>query len=150
MKNAASSKTFGNLQAQSWPRDIGPVRGFTLIELMITVAVIAVLAAIAFPSYQDQVRKSRRGDAKALMMDLTQQFERRFTTDRTYLNATALCGQSVPSPTTGTARYLLTPVCTASTYAITATPQGTQASDPCGTMTVNQFGARTPTTAGCW
>lgn len=133
-------------------RPVGPRRrrGFTLIELMITVAIVAILAAIAYPSYQDQVRKGRRGDAKAVMLDLTQQLERRYTTDRSYTNLTAVCGQSISSPTTGTARYLLTPVCTATAYTITATPQGSQANDLCGTMSINSIGTRTPATDGCW
>lgn len=125
-------------------------RGFTLIELMITVAIIAILAAIAYPSYQDQVRKGRRADAKSVMLDLTQQLERRYTTDRDYTNLTAVCGQSVPSPTTGTARYQVSTVCTPSAYTVTATPQDTQASDACGTMTINTIGTRTPATLGCW
>ena len=125
-------------------------RGFTLIELMIVVAIVAILSVIALPSYQNQVRKGRRADAKALMLDITQQLERRYTTDRDYTKLTAVCGQSVSSPTTGDARYLLTPVCTASSYTVTATPQGGQASDPCGTMSINTIGTRTPSTDGCW
>lgn len=134
-------------------RSIRPHRrplGFTLIEVMITVAIIAILAAIAYPSYQDQVRKGRRGDAKAVMLDLTQQLERRYTTDRDYTNLTAVCGATVNSPTNGAARYLVDTVCTAGTYTVTATPQGTQASDLCGTMSVAHTGAHTPTTGGCW
>ncbi|MGB4858260.1 MAG: type IV pilin protein [Dokdonella sp.] len=128
----------------------GGRRGFTLIELMITVAIVAILAAVAFPSYQNQVRKGRRADAKSVMLDLTQQLERRYTTDRDYTNLAAVCGQSVQSPTTGTAWYQVSTVCTPSAYTVTATPQGTQASDPCGTMTINPIGTRTPATAGCW
>ncbi len=59
-------------------------RGFTLIELMIVVAVIAILAAIAYPSYQDSVRKSRRADAKAALLDLAQFMERNYTTANRY------------------------------------------------------------------
>ncbi len=124
--------------------------GFTLIEIMITVAIVAILSAIAFPSYQNQVRKSRRADAKALMLDLTQQLERRYTTDRDYTNLAAVCGQSVPSPPTGTAWYQVSSVCTASAYTVTGTPQGAQANDPCGTLTINTIGTRTPSTDGCW
>lgn len=127
-------------------------RGFTLIELMIAVAVVAILTAIAYPSYNQHVRKGKRGEAKATMMDLAQQLERRYTTDRSYLTATTVCGQTVASPRTGTVAYQIATVCPAggASYTITATPQGSQAGDTCGTLTIAHTGAKTPTTAGCW
>ena len=118
-------------------------RGFTLIELMIVVAVVAILAAIALPSYNDSVRKSRRGQAKADMLEIVQMLERRYTTNRTYVGID-ISGID-QSPREGTARYTLTldPL-TATTYTLTAVPQGGQANDTrCGTLTINQLGVKT-------
>ncbi|MFI3186333.1 MAG: prepilin-type N-terminal cleavage/methylation domain-containing protein, partial [Methylococcaceae bacterium] len=53
--------------------------GFTLIELMVTVAIVGILAAIAYPSYQDSVRKSRRADASGALLGLANAMERHFT-----------------------------------------------------------------------
>lgn len=62
------------------------VRGFTLIELMIVVAVVAILAAIAVPTYNRQVEQTRRADAKAGLLDAAQRLERCFTRNNTYAN----------------------------------------------------------------
>lgn len=62
----------------------GNERGFTLIELMIAVAVIGILAAIAYPSYQDSIRKSRRADAKATLLQAAQWMERFYTENNRY------------------------------------------------------------------
>ncbi len=76
--------------------------GFTLIELMITVAVVAILAAIALPSYQAYVRKANRAQAKADLVELAQMLERRHTVENTYAGMTLPFSQS---PRDGTARY---------------------------------------------
>jgi len=68
--------------------------GFTLIELMITVAIVGILAAIALPSYQESVRKSRRADAKAALLGLANAMERQFTVSNSYCDAAAV-GQTV-------------------------------------------------------
>ncbi|MEE8342890.1 MAG: type IV pilin protein [Gammaproteobacteria bacterium] len=59
-------------------------RGFTLIEVMVTVAIVAILASIAIPTYQDQVRKARRSDGQSLLLDIAQQQERFLTANSTY------------------------------------------------------------------
>ena len=66
------------------PRRAGVERGFTLIELMITVAIVAILAAIAIPSYRDSVWKGKRAEAKAAMLKALQAEERFFSQNNTY------------------------------------------------------------------
>lgn len=131
------------------------VAGFTLIELMIVVAVVAILAAIAVPSYNEQVRKSRRAQAKADLVEYMQLAERRFTVDNSYA-AFALPPTGGQSPREGgTVRYTIAPTTqTATQLVLTATPQGAQASDRCGTLSVSNTGVKTEsgsaTLAECW
>jgi len=133
--------------------------GFTLIELMITVAVVAILAALAYPSYQNQIRKSARATAQADMMELAQWMERRFTTNNCYHRTDNNCAAApdvvlpfVQSPRTGGARYALnlTPAPTANTFVIQAVPQAPQMNDNCGTLTLNQLGVTGAAEANCW
>ncbi|NCT67346.1 MAG: type IV pilin protein [Rhodanobacteraceae bacterium] len=149
----ARSRRRGNFS--NWGENVKTTRGFTLIELMIVVAIVAILATIAYPSYQEHVRKTRRAQGKADMLELTQRLERTYTTDRKYTAATSICGVDLNSPATGTAYYTLTTACAATTYTITAAPQGTQTSDTrCGTLTIDQLGQKTASgsqgAAGCW
>jgi len=106
---------------------------------------------VAVPGYQDQVRKSRRAQAKADMVEYSQRAERFHTVNNTYQGFTLPTTQS---PREGTvSRYVLGIQQTASTFTITATPQSTQSKDKCGTMTINQAGVKTPaeaTVSGCW
>lgn len=118
-------------------------RGFTLIELMIVVAVVAILAAIAYPSYQDQVRKSRRGQAKAELVEYAQLAERFHTVQNTYAGFAL---PSTQSPRQGTAAYTIAIAGqTQAGFTITATPQGRQTADRCGTLRINQAGAKSHT-----
>lgn len=120
--------------------------GFTLIEVMVVVAIIGILAAISYPSYQDSIRKSRRGDAQAGMVELASFMERTFTESNSYAGAT-ITASGISSDYYG---YTL-PTQTATTYTVRAAPIGDQVNDSCGTMTLVQTGARTTTgTAGCW
>ncbi|MEN1959070.1 type IV pilin protein [Luteimonas sp. MJ246] len=118
-------------------------RGFTLIELMIVVAVVAVLAAIAVPSYQESVRKGRRGQAKADIVDVAQQAERYRTVNNTYDGFTVA---NPNSPNTGTAFYTVAVEVNdvGSAFEATATPiaGSAQESDRCGVLTINQAGTR--------
>jgi type IV pilus assembly protein PilE len=129
--------------------------GFTLIELMIVVAVVAILAAIAVPSYNESVRKTHRAQAKADIVEYAQSAERYFTTNNSFTGFT-LPSSSSPRETGATPRYALTLASTASTYTITATPVSgsSQASDRCGTLSINQAGVKTRSTgiplSDCW
>lgn len=122
--------------------------GFTLIELMIVVAVVAILAAIAYPNFNDSVRKSRRGQAKADMAEMAQNLERWHTMNNTYVGADAKL--PTQSPKEGTARYALKVEGTQAGFTITATPKTGQDKDKCGELKLDQAGRKTPTTEGCW
>ncbi|WP_355603942.1 type IV pilin protein [Xanthomonas cannabis] len=129
--------------------------GFTLIELMVVVAIVGILAAVAYPSYAEHIRKSRRAQAKADLVEYAQLAERSHTTNNTYANFRFGNGSTtIQSPREGgTAQYLITVAASQSAFTLTATPQGSQLRDTCGTMTLNQAGVKTPNasaTAGCW
>jgi type IV pilus assembly protein PilE len=128
--------------------------GFTLIELMIVVAIIAIISAIAFPSYQDSVRKSRRADAKAGLLELAQFMERTYTLNNTYVGA-ALPFVQTPKDT-GTKFYdIAVNIPSANAFTLSATPiAGTpQAADKCGVLSLANTGVKTvssSTVSECW
>jgi type IV pilus assembly protein PilE len=111
---------------------------------LVVVAIVAFLATIAYPSYVEHVRKTRRAQAMTDILQTTQNLERVYTTDHDYTKATTICGQTLASPPDGdTAVYQLTPACdSASSYTITATPQGAQAEDKCGVLSIDQTGRK--------
>ncbi|MDZ7854225.1 MAG: type IV pilin protein [Halomonas sp.] len=117
--------------------------GFTLIELMIAVAIIGILASIAYPSYQNYVKNARVSDGQAKLMDLAGQLERCFTNEYSYENCVSLPTDSEDG------YYRITGSTTASTYTLTATHTGNQVKDACKTMTISQTGQTTPD-SGCW
>lgn len=139
------------------PRGFAP-RGFTLIELMIVVLVIAVIVAIAYPSYVEYVRKSRRAQAKADLVELTQRAERFHTVNNTYAGFWA----TIPDEEKISPRNSERPFYNlardgddsdADAFTLTATPvDGTdQTNDRCSELGVNSVGAKTPTDpAECW
>jgi type IV pilus assembly protein PilE len=144
--------------------------GFTLIELMVTVAIVSILATIATTTYQSQVMRSRRTDARSALLDLAGREEKLFSTTNVYSSSPSVLGYGgaanfpIPVGGSGTNYYnvsLVTPDPAqggaANTYLITATPiAGTQqAGDTtCTSLSVNQLGQQTATPAAnaatCW
>lgn len=120
-------------------------RGFTLIELMITVAVIGILAAIAYPSYQSAIVKNRRASAQAHLMDIAQREQQYLMDNRSYTDS--LTDLNVTTPTDVSSYYSITvPIGTGAvpSFTATATPivGSSQASD--GTLTLTNTGVKSP------
>ena len=133
-------------------------RGFTLIEIMIVVAIIAIMASIAVPSYLESVRRSNRAEVVATLLEASNWLQRGFTINNTYVGATTATLQAAgfgASPKSGTAKYNLSLTAastTATGYSLVATPVGT--ADKCGTFTLDETGKRSvsgsASVADCW
>lgn len=126
-------------------------RGFTLIEIMIVIAIIGIVMTIAMPSFTEYLNKGRRTDVAGLLSEQAQLLERHYSKSSVYTNATGLSA--------GNDYYSITPTLTDQTFLLTATRKGgtAMATDKCGDFTLTNTGARSMvnatdglTTKDCW
>ncbi len=140
--------------------------GFSLIELMVTVVIMSILASIAIPAYNAQIRKSRRTEAKTALLDLAGREERYFNTNNAYTDGAAKLGYAPATSTVtlapatpmsvGSGYYTVTITLGAPPYTIVATAVRDQAQDVCSTLTVDSTGLQQASGSGanpnvdCW
>ena len=132
-------------------------RGLSLIELTVVMAIAGILSAVAYPSYQEQVRKSRRTDAQAVLMQAAEFLEKSYTENLRYDQnsagvAVALPASLTAAPRDGATKYYTISLqsVAARSYVLQAVPQGAQVGDRCGTMGLDQVGVKTAAISGCW
>ena len=126
--------------------------GFTLIELMTVVGIVAILASIAWPLYQSQSMKNRRANAVIALTRISNELNKYFSENETYIDYTV---SAAVTNNLDNYNIALTEL-TANTFTVTATPNGIQAGDAdCTTLTINHRGQKgytgaAPSAARCW
>jgi type IV pilus assembly protein PilE len=129
------------------------VKGFTLIEVMIVVVIVAILAAVALPSYQQYIRKAVRAAAQGFMLQMASKEEQFILDQRSYTGTIGTGGLALSAPSETDGKYLFTIALTgndcngtalvAPSYVITATVQnGPQQVD--GDLCLDKVGNKTP------
>lgn len=121
-------------------------RGFTLVELMVTIAIIGILATIAFPSYQQYVMRGNRAAAQAEMMDIASRQQQFLLADREYADLGKLNASGYALSSDVSAKYTLSidvnNAASPPRFTITMSPKGSQTDD--GELSLNSAGVKSP------
>jgi type IV pilus assembly protein PilE len=145
-----------SFQARCQPSSRLRVRGFTLIELMIAVAIVAIIAAIALPSYNRYVLRAHRAPGHDVIMAVASAQERFYTNFNRYATTLAEIGFGTADATSEGGYYIVSLPATGDTqtYTVLATPQGSQANDLCKNLTLTNAGVKgftgTQDNGNCW
>ena len=131
-------------------------KGFTLIEVMIVVAIVGILSAIALPSYQQYIIRAKRADAKTVLLSGAQWLERYRSSNFKYPpDDTSFPANLQLSPASGTKMYDITLVTSDTNFTLTATPTSTWTDAVCGNLTLTNLGVKGQSVvsgdvATCW
>jgi type IV pilus assembly protein PilE len=132
--------------------------GFTLIELMITVAIVAILAAVAIPTYKDHIARGRRAEASAVLVEVNQYMQRYYSSNDGYTSTVPSSLENVPRGATTGLTYQISAAINTASYTITAAPIGAMSTDTCGNLLITSQGrklisvggAAATTSVACW
>ncbi|GAA6205272.1 MULTISPECIES: type IV pilin protein [Thalassotalea] len=130
--------------------NIKKLQGFTLVELLIVVAIIGILASVAYPSYIDFVLKSNRSEGQRELVRLANLQEQLYVDSRAYTADMTKLGLAADPYITESGFYSIDAKVVGETFTLTATAKGTQTKDTnCKTMTITETGKKTPS-SNCW